>query len=108
MPIYKYICVDCGGFDQSSSMKEYKSEVDCPKCSKLSLRDYENDLGLGCVNIPKTLGALADKNAKTYSADQKRDMLAEQHNYKHKSPYPVERTNFNKKMRKANETKNTG
>jgi putative FmdB family regulatory protein len=32
MPVYEYLCRDCGPFTQIRSMSEYELPFDCPKC----------------------------------------------------------------------------
>lgn len=79
--IYKFKCKKCGQFDHSMLMKDYQAEIDCPTCKGRAKRDLANDLPTKVMIDmgPKTLGALADKNADKYSKDYK-DRLTKKHN----------------------------
>lgn len=42
MPLYSYLCEQCNNdFDEVFSIKDYKSRVDCPKCTKTAYRSYK-------------------------------------------------------------------
>ena len=38
MPVYKYLCNDCGPFTDMRPMAEYEEPQDCPKCASVSPR----------------------------------------------------------------------
>ena len=40
MPIYDFVCGDCGGFEQRRSFSEASEPVACPSCGKEATRVY--------------------------------------------------------------------
>ena len=40
MPVYDFICDDCGPFDQRRSLAEAGDPVTCPRCGKEARRVY--------------------------------------------------------------------
>ena len=40
MPIYDFVCGDCGGFEQRRSFAEASDPVACPSCGKEATRVY--------------------------------------------------------------------
>lgn len=85
MPTYTYQCPSCGDFEFRSSMSDYKNKVKCPKCKKLSprnvLSDAESTIVIG-DSSPKTVGAMAERNADKLSADEKHHLNKKHNAYK--------------------------
>lgn len=91
MPQYCFECYSedggCGyQFTLLASMNDITTiSPDCPKCKKTKpiARNYQAE----GVNVndatPKTLGALADKNARTLSADHKRAIYNKNNAYRY-------------------------
>ena len=91
MATYTYKCYEedkgCGNqFELVFAMDDYVDEVPaCPNCLKKKSvsRCYDADLvNVGVHNAqPKTLGALADKNAANFSKDQKESIVKKNTEY---------------------------
>lgn len=78
MPTYVYECRKCEhGFEQYQAMSD-KPLVKCPVCKKHELFRVIQPLMLGTVSSPRTVGALADKNASKMSQEQKDKILEQQ------------------------------
>ncbi len=84
MPYYLYECGDCEAhFEISCPMSEIqKLKPKCPECGKKKnvYRDFSGTI----VSIPKTLGSLAEKNARGMSEDHKSHLNKQFNEYKKK------------------------
>lgn len=87
MPIYSYLCTNCGSsFEVKCSISEYKESSICSVCSSLNThRNYKADLTSLSSSVIKaddelkTLGDLANRNRDKMSED-KRQQLHKKHN----------------------------
>lgn len=71
MPTYEYECEACTkGFEIYQSIHD-DSLVECPECGSPSLFRVIHPPIIRDKTTPKTLGALADKNNKKLSQEQK-------------------------------------
>ena len=65
MPIYSFVCNDCGTeFEISMSIAEYSAAQSCSCKSTNVSRDFGADRILVDDGNPQTLGMLAEKNAR--------------------------------------------
>lgn len=95
MPIYSYFCEKCKKGFEVYKHRDKASELEkCPKCSKISDRDWASD-NVYMKDPPKTLGSLADKNADKISNDQKEKILARNRRKPTKNQYNPEKKNEN-------------
>lgn len=77
MPIYTYICPDCGPFVLVTSVIKYSPLMPCPTCKQSCCRDFVGDvtsLQKPFDSTPKTVGSLADRNASKLSNDEKHEL----------------------------------
>lgn len=84
MANWTYRCKKCKkDIDIVGLISEYTETVLCPKCGRAAPRDLAGDFKKIklTIDIPKTLGSLADKQADSYSADQKAEMTMEHTKY---------------------------
>lgn len=85
MPIYSYLCPSCGPFEHHSSIQGYKESIKCETCGKISSRlllaDASTVIGIGDAS-PKTVGAIADRNADKLSVDEKVALYKKNNAYK--------------------------
>jgi putative FmdB family regulatory protein len=77
MPTYLYKCQSCG-----IELEEYQRVADdplekCPACKKNKLKRMITAPILTLTSEPKTVGMLAEKNARSISSDQRKKMLEE-------------------------------
>lgn len=89
MPIYTYQCPSCGNFESHQPMMKVKAKLKCPECGKTSernlLADASTVIGVGDAS-PKTLGALAERNANRMSADEKAALTKKHNAYREEGP----------------------
>ena len=92
MPVYSYLCPSCGPFELHSSIRDYKEQVKCEKCGTKSNRQLLTDastvIGIG-DSSPKTVGAIADKNADKMSEDEKAAIYKKNNAYKEGPDKPL-------------------
>lgn len=89
MPTYVFECDEDSGCGNVWEIKCSMSELDekkpksCPSCKKRKhiIRVYDPNV---TVNVDKTLGSLADKNARKMSADEKANLSRKHTEYKRK------------------------
>lgn len=71
MPVYEYQCDNCHGLhEEVQSMSTYKPTKKCPHCKKNKLQRLFGAPLLVKDTAPRTLGALADRNAAKMSKEQ--------------------------------------
>ncbi len=76
MPFYEWVCDKCGHvFDEYKSVAKFKRRIKCPECKEKALRQNYGEPLVMCG--PKTLGALADKNADKMGQYEKDKLLGE-------------------------------
>ncbi|WP_188830143.1 FmdB family zinc ribbon protein [Nocardia camponoti] len=64
MPLYRFSCVDCGGFDQSFSMSTVPAAVECPACEAPSRRGFAV---AGLLNTGSQAARLIEATTRTAS-----------------------------------------
>ena len=91
MPKYIYECIGenggCGHvWDFTCLMSELddKKPKSCPQCKKR--KPIAQRYGNINVSVPKTLGSLADRNARTLSLDEKHHLDTKHNEYKKAPP----------------------
>ncbi len=66
MPYYTFVCESCGfEFSVQMERKNYHTDHACTKCGDSNIsRNFLADMPVNEFFEPKTIGGLADKNAK--------------------------------------------
>lgn len=79
MPFYEYNCDNCETpYEEYASVSNYKVKKKCPNCKKNTLYRIYGGGHIGVEGEPKTLGALADRNAKKYGITEDKLLNMEQ------------------------------
>lgn len=94
MPSYTFKCDNCEyELDLICSMKEYDEEtadLSCPECKSSDFyRDYFSDCVVTAVREVKTLGQLAERNAKKYGKEKCQKMMEDFKTKKEPSNKPL-------------------
>lgn len=90
MPTYIFKCDEEEGCGHEWEFKCLMSELDdkkpksCPQCKKR--KTIHQVFGDVAVNIPKTLGSLADRNTSRLSEDERTHLHKKHHEYKDAPP----------------------
>jgi hypothetical protein len=93
----QFYCFECyaedGGCSHQFELSSSKDEISklkprCPNCKKYKPvgRNYGAEHVGMSMDVPRTIGALADKNADAYSDERKQQMILEQNEYKLNRP----------------------
>lgn len=105
MPTYSYKCTKCKkSHDEFMLFKDFdenKDKIKCPKCGSLSKQTFDT-APLGFVKETKTLGQIAEKNAKKLGKSKLEEIEAKKEKPKKKNPW------YGKADKSVQEKLNTG
>ena len=75
MPVYEYLCADCGPFTDLRPMSEYDAPMQCPGCGVLAPRAFLTAPYFSCMSTERRL-AHATNERSAHAPQRLADMTA--------------------------------
>jgi len=63
MPVYEYVCDDCGPFTAMRPMAEYEQPCDCPECGAAAPRVLLTAPNFSCVSTERRTASAVNERA---------------------------------------------